>query len=380
MYTDKKILYTFSGITLAALLLALLLPGEHSGRFISAALLLPLAVLTALFIKKRSILSLNKKEVLLITVVIGAVYLTAYYLTGIKFHFLRNIYVFNIQNVISFVIPITVIIVTSEVLRYVIRAQGDKLADALCYLSCVIAEVLVYGNIHYINSFNRFMDFVGLTLFPAIITNLLFHYLSKRYGMYPNISYRVITTLYLYFIPYVPAMSDSLYSLYKLAFPIATYVFIDALYEKKRKRALKPKSKLALPLTVVSAAFIIAFVMLISNQFRYGMLVIATPSMTGELNVGDAAVFERYDDQIIIEGQVIVFEKDGSMIVHRVAKIEKINGITRYYTKGDANDGLDPGYIYDSDVVGLVHLKVPYVGYPTIWMRSLFITEEERVV
>ena len=372
MYTDKKVLYTISGITLAVLLLALFLPGEHSGRFVSAALLLPLAVITAFFVKKRSILSINKKEILLVTSVIGVVYLILYYLTGLFFGFYKNIYIFSVGNFFSFILPITVIIVASEAIRYVIRAQGNKIADVTSYISMVIAEALVYGNIPYIDTFNRFMDFVGLTLFPAVIANLFYHYISKRYGMYPNIAYRLITTLYLYIIPYVPAMSDSLYSMYKLAIPIAAYVFIDALYERKVRRALEKKSPLDTPITILAASLIIAFVMLISNQFRFGALVIATPSMTGELNVGDAAIFERYDEQIIVEGQVIVFDQKDSKIVHRVVDIEKINGETRYYTKGDANDDVDPWVVLDGDIVGLVHMKVPFVGYPTIWLRSLF--------
>ena len=372
MYTDKKVLYTISGITLAVLLLALFLPGEHSGRFVSAALLLPLAVITAFFVKKRSILSINKKEILLVTSVIGVVYLILYYLTGLFFGFYKNIYIFSVGNFFSFILPITVIIVASEAIRYVIRAQGNKIADVTSYISMVIAEALVYGNIPYIDTFNRFMDFVGLTLFPAVIANLFYHYISKRYGMYPNIAYRLITTLYLYIIPYVPAMSDSLYSMYKLAIPIAAYVFIDALYERKVRRALEKKSPLDTPITILAASLIIAFVMLISNQFRFGALVIATPSMTGELNVGDAAIFERYDEQIIVEGQVIVFDQNDSKIVHRVVDIEKINGETRYYTKGDANDDVDPWVVLDRDIVGLVHMKVPFVGYPTIWLRSLF--------
>lgn len=112
--------------------------------------------------------------------------------------------------------------------------------------------------------------------------------------------------------------------------------------------------------------------MLISNQFYYGALVIATDSMTGELNRGDVAIFERYEDQLIIEGQVIVFEQNHSMVVHRVADIKIINGNTRYYTKGDANEDLDAGFITDADIVGLVNVKVPYFGYPTLWMRGLF--------
>ena len=125
-------------------------------------------------------------------------------------------------------------------------------------------------------------------------------------------------------------------------------------------------------MTVAVLIILTGTVMLVSNQFKYGALVIATDSMTGELNRADVAIFERYDDHAVEQGQVIVFDKDNVVTVHRVAKIEIINGVTRYYTKGDANEDNDAGFIVDSDIVGVVNYKVPYLGYPTLWMRSLF--------
>ena len=116
----------------------------------------------------------------------------------------------------------------------------------------------------------------------------------------------------------------------------------------------------------------IGTVMLVSNQFKYGSLVIATGSMTGELNKGDVVIFESYTSQPIIEGQVIVFEKYDVMVVHRVVDIEIINGRTRYYTKGDANEDRDDGFITNAEIVGLARKKLPVLGYPTLWMRSLF--------
>ena len=120
------------------------------------------------------------------------------------------------------------------------------------------------------------------------------------------------------------------------------------------------------------AVVMISIVMLISCQFRFGALVIATESMTGELNKGDAVIYERPEENEVQVGQVIVFEKDGSLIVHRVADIERINGINRYYTKGDANEDIDAGYILDVNIKGIAELKVPYIGYPTLWARALF--------
>ena len=148
------------------------------------------------------------------------------------------------------------------------------------------------------------------------------------------------------------------------------------LYEKKRKYALGNTSRflriLSIILTICVLVIMIGTVMLISNQFKYGLLVIATESMTGEINKGDVVIFEDYENQSIKEGQVIVFERYGNMIVHRVVDIEIINGNARYYTKGDANEDRDSGFITDAEIRGVASKKIPFIGYPSLWVRQLF--------
>lgn len=374
--TDKRIIRISSAAVFAALLVALIVPLGESGRIVAAFLLLPAAVLIPFFIKKRSILSINKNQVLLIMTVIALLWVMAYYLTGLEFGFFNNLYRLNLNNFFKYLLPVAAIIAFTEVIRFVLLAQNDKAASALCYMSCVVADMLICSNIPYVTSFARFMDLVAGALFPALITNLLYNYLSKRYGIYPNLAFRAITTLHSYLFPVTSGISESLVNLFKILLPFAIYFFIDALFEKKRRYALGNRSRLwriaSKILTVIVVIIMIGTVMLISNQFYYGAYVIATGSMTGELNKGDVAIYESYEDQLIIEGQVIVFEKDSSMIIHRVADIKIINGNTRYYTKGDANEDLDAGFITDEDIVGLVNLKLPFLGYPTIWIRSLF--------
>jgi len=370
--TDRKVLHRITISSLAVLLLALILPSAVSGRILAAILLLPLAIVTYLFVKKRSILSINKNQILMIMAVIGLLYLMLYYLTSFHFGYYRTGYRLNLHFTLNFILPISIIIVATEVIRSVVLAQRNKAASILSYFICVIAEALICSNLEDITSFNKFMDFLALALLPAFSANLLYHYLSKRYGMLPNIVYRLLISLYTYIIPYKPAMPDSLLAFVNLLLPIAIFLFIDALFEKKKRYALAKKSGLSVVVTVLAVAIMASFVMLISNQFRYGALVVATESMTGELNKGDVVLFEQFDDQIIKEGQVIIFEKNGSMIIHRVIKIEKINGVLRYYTKGDANEDRDSGFITNADIVGVTNYKLPYVGYPTIWARSLF--------
>ena len=374
--SDKRVVNIFSTSILAVLLLALLLPMGESGRIMAAILLLPAAVLVPIFIKKRNILSINKGQVLLIVAVAALVFMMIYYLTGLKFGFYKNPYRLTLTNFFKYVLPIAAIIVTTEIIRLVLVAQKSRAAHMLCYLSCVVAELLICSNLPSVTSFNRFMDLVAGALFPALVANFLYNYLSRRYGMYPNIAFRAIITLHAYLIPVTSGIAESLVHLFKMFLPIVIFLFVDSLYEKRRRYALGNTSRfwrfMSKLLTAVVVIIMIGTIMLVSNQFRYGALVIATESMTGELDKGDVVIFESFEGQHIPEGQVIVFEKYNTTVVHRVVDIKIINGIARYYTKGDANEDNDMGYITNAEIVGLVNYKIPTVGYPTLWLRSLF--------
>lgn len=375
MNLDKKRIYIISSIVFVTLLVALFIPFS-TGRIIGSILLVPATIIVLFFIKKRKALSINTSQIILLITVIGILYITLYYFSALYFGFTKTGYGLKLDIIFSLTIPIAIIIVCTELIRHVLVVQDNKIVTILAYFICLISDILICSNISDINTIYTFMDIVGLTLFPGIIYNLLYNYLSKRYGFLPNIIYRVLTVLIFYLIPYGSAISDSLVSFINMLLPIGIFYFIDSLYEPKRRYALGQTSvlrrNLSKVLSVISIIIMILVVMLISNQFYYGSYVIATESMTGEINKGDVVIYEKYDDQIIIEGQVIVFEDNKSVVVHRVVDIEIINGVTRYYTKGDVNDDMDTGYITNSNIVGLVNYKVPFVGFPTIWVHDLF--------
>lgn len=372
----KKVLHIFSVSVFTILLVALFVPFSGSGRVIAAILLLPPAVLMPLMLKKRNIQHITTNQVILLMTVIALLYVMLYYLTGLSFGFYKNPYRLTFPNFFKFFLPIAAIIVFSEIIRFVTLPQNDRFSSALCWLSCVIAEMLICSSIPSVTSFNRFMDLIAGAMLPAIISNSLYHYLARRYGIFPNLIFRLLTILHAYTFPVTSGISDSLVNFARLFIPIATYFFIDSLFEKKRRYAVQKTSRftriLSKVLTILAVIIMTGTVMLISNHFRFGAYVIATESMTGELNKGDVAIYERYDDQFIEEGQVIVFEQNNSVMIHRVVDIEIINGITRYYTKGDANEDRDTGFITSGQIIGLVDAKLPFLGYPTLWMRSLF--------
>ena len=370
MNQDKRKVLVLILILFAALLGSLFLKVDNS-RVVAAVILVPFAVAASLLVKKRGSLSINKREVLMMMAIIAVLYVICKEMTGIYFGFYKNPYFVTSKRFLSVVLPTIVIIIAIEWIRYVILAQKMKSASVLTYLSCIVTDILIYSNFSGITSFNRFMDLVGLTLFPALSANVLYHFVSKRYGMIPNVVFRCITMLYINFIPVSSGMSDALDSCIGIITPIAFLALVSAMFDKKTKRTKRKNLTVEVISTALALAIVISVTMLISCQFRYGALVIATESMTGEINKGDVIVYERYEQQALREGQVIVFAKDNVKIVHRVVRIENINGETRYYTKGDANPDEDYGYRLSSDIVGLTDVKVAYIGFPTLWIREL---------
>ena len=374
MNKDKKVLYVVSIMTFAALLILLLLPVKDN-KIANAGVLIALTVATQLLVRKRSSYSISKKEVLLVSVILGVLYVALIELSGIKFGFHKNPYFANTKLILTVALPVAAIIICSEIIRSTSLAQKSKLVSIVVFLSCLTADVLTFSNIAGITSLNKAMDLVGMVLFPAITSNLYYHYSARRFGPIPNIVFRLITSLYVYCVPASTAMPDALLAAIKLIIPLMIYGLILALFEKKKKKAAARKSG---PLSIIGMVFscviIVCIAMVVSCQFRFGAVVIATGSMTGEINKGDVIIYEQYKNQKIEEGQVIVFYQNNDRVVHRVTRIETVGNETRYYTKGDANNTIDIGYRTRSDIIGLTDIKIAYIGYPTLWLHGLLET------
>ena len=370
MNRDKKKTYILSAIICALLVLANFFAVEQSA-IMTACLLVPLSVLVFFSIKKRQIPLISKYTVLLIVGVSGLLYIMLYFWLGVRFGMASKGQSMNEKLLFTTVIPIILSIIASEIIRGVLLAQNSKPLSIMAYISCTMADILLVGGFAGVKSFNSFMDLFGLVILSAISRNWLYNYLSKRYGWLPSILLHLMLSLFTVVIPYVPLTPEAIVAFMGLIFPILLNVFINALFERKIT-SHKKTGKLTYIGSAVVLVLMISTVMLLSCRFTYGALVIGSGSMSGELNAGDAVVYERYEGQVIQAGDVIVFRSGNSRVIHRVQEINVVNGEIRYITKGDANEDPDMGYRVASDILGVVEFKVSYIGYPSIWLRDLF--------
>ena len=131
-------------------------------------------------------------------------------------------------------------------------------------------------------------------------------------------------TLYEFVIPVVPNVFIYLRCFLRILYPYILYLIIEVLYSKSAfVIALKEKRRDNI-ITGVLLVVMTLIIMLISCEFKYGLLVIATGSMKGTIDIGDAVIYESYDNQKINEQQVIIFKKDKMNVVHRVVDIKEV--------------------------------------------------------
>ena len=370
MKVSKKI-SIFCAILLFILSLSLFLINDNY-KFIVAIFLFFCALFLIYQFRKRKVVSVYKRQVIIIATFASLVYLMAFYLFSSKYGYHNSLYPFTLMNVLKYLIPTIVAIVSYEIIRFALISQENKMASITAYIAGVLLDVIFLSTIIEVKTVNNFMDLVGHTILPAVISNVLFFNLSKNYGIYPNILYRLVTSIYLYIIPIVPAVPESLEALYRLFFPVLLLIFIKTLYEKQHKKALEKKSIFSNVIFGSSFVVVIVFTLILSGMFSVKALVIATESMTGEINKGDILLYEEYKGEGLSVGEVIVFSAGESIVVHRIVDIKEVDGELRYYTKGDANLDTDDGYRTKTDIVGLSEFKLPYFGYLTLWLHEIF--------
>jgi len=187
-----------------------------------------------------------------------------------------------------------------------------------------------------------------------------------------NFYWLLIFNLYGYVLPIIPNTGDYILSVIRFLFPLVIYGRIKKFFNKEEDAWLERNytKKQILPLTV--ATLIIVFlVYFTSGYFRYYALAIASGSMSPQIKKGDVVVInQKYDDKYLKKGQIIAYKYKDVIIVHRIVKIINKEGKNYYYTKGDKNSEIDNYVVYKENILGIVNKKIPYVGFPTIWLSQ----------
>lgn len=370
MYYDKKKIYILSATYTLLLFLVSFIPLKLVSNISLSALAVADAVAGFCLIKKSRVRDMRRNEVALVAglTAIAAVLVLCF----LGFHFGFTKHRLSSKTFYTYILPMIVTVMATEIFRGILLAQKPRAARIISYFLCVFTDILLLSEKNPFRSVSRFMSLFAFVFLPAFTSNLLYDCLSAKYGARSVVPYRLVMTLYTYLLPFGVSIPDAMYSFMRILFPLLALWFIKALFDKRVTARAHRHSRVRIVLSVALILLMFVGVAFLANLFRYRPIVVASDSMRDELSRGDVVVYEAYDGQIIQDGQIILFKHNDSIIIHRVVDIKKINGVYRYYTKGDANDGVDTGYITNEDIVGISTMKIKYVGYPTVWLHDIF--------
>ena len=94
--------------------------------------------------------------------------------------------------------------------------------------------------------------------------------------------------------------------------------------------------------------------------FGLGLAVVVSPSMVGEINIGDLVIFYETDDYQIED--VITYRGPEHSVTHRIVKMrEDEEGVIWYTPQGDKNNVLDDEITVEQ-IAGEVVFVIPQVG------------------
>ena len=373
MKSDKLILYIIE-VTLIIFLLCFIFVSKIFTKIIMAVVLLVFMIIGEKFIKSDKSKGKYNKKVTIAMTIIGIVYIVMIYMLGIYVGFYNATVKLTTWSVINYIIPYIVIIVSTENLRKTILLKEEKKSKIIIFVATVILDIAFTTNIYNVKTLKDYYMLIGFIIFSSIANNLLYNYIILKYrNCKAIITYRIITTIYVYTIPIIPNIHILFEPILKMVMPYIIFLILEGLYSKEKKHIKMTTKTKDIVITSILALLTIMVMMLISCKFKYGILVIGSGSMTGTINKTDAIIYEELGQNEKIEiGEIIVFKNEGKRIIHRVIDKKDTGKGIRYYTKGDANPDQDGGYRTREDIIGKVKIRIPYIGQPAIMLKEMF--------
>lgn len=315
------------------------------------------------------------KDIILSLIIYITIYYISIYLFGLFIGFSKNVYNFDFVSIINNIVPVIILIFVSEILRYIINSKikDSYLLLGLSLIVFTMIDITFTLNATNFGDFYTVLKVIGLFVLPSLGKNFLFTYLSVKVGFKPNMVYRYLMDIPKYILPIIPNFGAYVESIIYIAFPILVFIIIYNNLKKvdrKVNRIIKSKkSKKTIITYYIIIPLLIITVALTSGYFKYQAIVVATGSMSPNINKGDIVVVKKLSDNEIRNlkiGDILVFNRENKIVVHRIYKIYSSGDEIFFKTKGDNNNAPDSYLIEIHEILGIVKLKVRYIGYPTV--------------
>ena len=226
-----------------------------------------------------------------------------------------------------------------------------------------------------------FKYFVSIII-PIICHNVVANYLCFHGNYKISCIYLLSLELLTILLPIYPKLDWFFTSLYEIILAFVIYAVTSDFYENKVLRLRKKRREKSYIVTYIPILiFLVIVIMFMVGFFKYKPVAIMSNSMYPMIKRGDTVISQKIiqkDLKLIKLNDIIEYRIGGASVIHRVVSIDIDNeGNTFFITKGDNNENIDSEKVTGNQVIGIVNMKIPYVGYPAVWF-SEFLNNEDK--
>ena len=319
----------------------------------------------------------NKKDIMFTLLICIFVYFLLTYIFGLITGFVKNGYSLKFVNIIKNIFPYILLILTREFFRYIYfnKAKNSKILMVVGIIMFVLIDINLKLHVYDISKTLGLTKMICLVFFPSIAKNIFLSYLTVKVGYENAIIYSMIMELKQFLLPIFPDFGEYINTIIEVCFPLyLTYNVSEKFkFNEKRRISSSRYRQHNLIFYVIVTIMLLVIVMLTSGYFKYYALTIGSGSMMPTINKGDVVIVKTLKQNELKEikkNDVLVYNHDRKIIVHRIIEIKELGGKEYYLTKGDNNATKDAYLVDKEDVIGIVSFRIKYIGYPTVSLNE----------
>ena len=319
--------------------------------------------------------SLYRIDTIQLTIIYTVVFIIASYLFGLIVGFARTPYNLSLIGIVKNVVPFITLIILQELVRYEIISKSKGNKWLIVFITClfILFDISLSYKTYDFSTLTGIYNVIGVSVIPIILDNLLLTFLCYRTGYKAPIIYRILSGLYVFIIPIIPNLGIYESSVVSVLLPLVVFIRVNSLMIKSDLSVLRRKRAKISIITILLVLISLFLFFLNTGILKYKTVVIVSESMEPRIKIGDIVVIDKLEDiSNLKEGDIIAFNSEGKIIVHRIVKIYSYNEKIYIKTKGDNNNSEDPTAIQKKDVIGIAKVIIPKIGYPSVWLNDLW--------
>ena len=326
----------------------------------------------------------EKKDALLIILITCLSYYAITYIAGFFLGFIRTTYSTNIIGILRNVISSALLIAAIESIREIIinKAKYYKSVIALSIVALSMLEILFSISLVQFSDRIAFLQILLSIVLPCLFRNVFLTYSMYHFEIQNTLIYHALMVIVSYLVPVFPNIGDYLQTILLILHPLVTMYLCSRIVFYKREK-IEDTKKFLKTVKIYKYAIIVFLVIssiviyLISDLGRFTVMAIGSESMTGTINKGDIVFIDKKKRDYKIN-DILAYNYNNTIVVHRIIGIKDFNAFIAYKTKGDMNESEDTWYSYKDKIKGKVLFRIRFLGWPTVKLSEFLNNLNKR--